>query len=273
MKGSKVSDNNHRPTTTLVTFDESTQQQQSELTFAERAYRAASMMDLDKFTPAILEPYKDRATNLAIEYLSSYKGNFGFLVSVRESMFRNKTLSLGQVSGVLNCLLAEYKKERKAKEAQVQAQAQAPGTTPSSNWIIPVDHDIPSGRYTCVWEIDGKQDYVTLRISDNEWAAANQTPGTRVVEYLFGPNNDAEYKGFAFLTPMPKPTIRLWKRHVGAERLEIACRILALGDYRLLGKAYAMMSGNCYVCGRTLTTPESIEAGIGPICAERVRGY
>lgn len=32
-------------------------------------------------------------------------------------------------------------------------------------------------------------------------------------------------------------------------------------------------SGSCGVCGRTLTNPESIESGIGPYCAGRIKGY
>lgn len=32
-------------------------------------------------------------------------------------------------------------------------------------------------------------------------------------------------------------------------------------------KQFGRVSGNCMVCGRELTNPESIEAGIGPVCA------
>jgi len=35
-------------------------------------------------------------------------------------------------------------------------------------------------------------------------------------------------------------------------------------------KAYGALYGVCCVCGRTLTNDESIEAGIGPICAGRL---
>ena len=31
-------------------------------------------------------------------------------------------------------------------------------------------------------------------------------------------------------------------------------------------------AGRCGVCGRPLTTPESIECGIGPVCLERLGG-
>lgn len=34
-------------------------------------------------------------------------------------------------------------------------------------------------------------------------------------------------------------------------------------------KAFGHRTGRCGCCGRTLTNPESIELGIGPICAER----
>jgi hypothetical protein len=34
-------------------------------------------------------------------------------------------------------------------------------------------------------------------------------------------------------------------------------------------KKYGQETGQCLVCGRTLTNPDSIEAGIGPVCASR----
>lgn len=33
--------------------------------------------------------------------------------------------------------------------------------------------------------------------------------------------------------------------------------------------AYGKRYGKCSVCARTLTDPESIDRGIGPVCAER----
>jgi hypothetical protein len=35
------------------------------------------------------------------------------------------------------------------------------------------------------------------------------------------------------------------------------------------GKQFGALYGTCCVCGRTLTNEDSIEAGIGPICAEK----
>lgn len=43
----------------------------------------------------------------------------------------------------------------------------------------------------------------------------------------------------------------------------------ALAEPLLSAIAYGRRTGNCAICGRELTVTESIERGIGPICAER----
>lgn len=62
--------------------------------------------------------------------------------------------------------------------------------------------------------------------------------------------------------PEDKPTARF-------EYAPGAMRNLRIEDRMTLDQAkqYGMMFGTCCVCGRTLTKRESIEAGIGPICA------
>ncbi len=37
-----------------------------------------------------------------------------------------------------------------------------------------------------------------------------------------------------------------------------------------LAKEYGKLYGQCMICGRTLTNEDSIEAGIGPICAGKL---
>lgn len=44
----------------------------------------------------------------------------------------------------------------------------------------------------------------------------------------------------------------------------------ALGNGEVFGQVYH--AGRCCVCGRMLTTPESVQAGIGPDCAARMAG-
>jgi hypothetical protein len=53
-----------------------------------------------------------------------------------------------------------------------------------------------------------------------------------------------------------------------SRRVGILAAILAVGA-REASIAYGRELGVCGVCGRTLTVPESIAAGIGPVCAGR----
>jgi len=46
-------------------------------------------------------------------------------------------------------------------------------------------------------------------------------------------------------------------------------RHLNAGNTEKLAQVQFLHSGKCCRCGRTLTTPESIAAGIGPVCAAR----
>jgi hypothetical protein len=43
----------------------------------------------------------------------------------------------------------------------------------------------------------------------------------------------------------------------------------AIADPAAAAKAYGLRTGECCICGRTLTNRVSIDAGIGPICAGR----
>lgn len=51
-----------------------------------------------------------------------------------------------------------------------------------------------------------------------------------------------------------------------------AIRSLTEGDRITLEQAaeYGHLHGLCAICGRTLTDPESVERGIGPVCATRI---
>lgn len=121
--------------------------------------------------------------------------------------------------------------------------------------------DPQPGIYTLPTE-DG---HVTLRVwrqgEDKSFA-----PGEYLIEHLVGPDNTDDYQGFAFLKPGGRVVV--WKRHrpspgKGEAEYVKAARLLAKDpDAWLTAK-------NCRVCNRLLTTPESIEAGIGPVCGGR----
>lgn len=119
------------------------------------------------------------------------------------------------------------------------------------------------GFYTVSFA-DGE--YVTIRVQED--FRDKPDANCRVVGFLSGANNTSDYTGFAFVIG---GQIRTWKRYAGKlDRQHEAVRVLMGAEsVQEYGKAYAQQSGNCYVCGRTLTTPESISKGIGPICEQR----
>jgi len=96
---------------------------------------------------------------------------------------------------------------------------------------------------------------------------AEFAPGERVVSLLTGPDNEGDYRGFGFV--MADGRIRLWRRCQTAT-FEAYARILMNPDHYAIHHGLEFMSeGRCRRCNRTLTTPESVASGIGPVCAGR----
>lgn len=118
---------------------------------------------------------------------------------------------------------------------------------------------VHDGYYTVVFAPD---DRVTVRIHTQP-KDANFAPGEQVASYLCGPENTADYKGFAFVKPT---TFNLWKRFKENGRLEKAMRTL-MQDPITAGEAFALESGRCWRCNHLLTVPASIHRGLGPKCA------
>jgi hypothetical protein len=207
----------------------------------------------------VAKNYMDLA-GLATTWLRQYTGTFGFLVDMKT----NRTLSNRQVAGILNCMMADVRKAEKAAELAKEQDASPINLEADPLLPAPVEvkRMVANGTYTIEWS-DGS--YRTLKLADGfgdmpkEW---------QVAKFLNGPDNERSYTGFAFVKGRK---FQVWKKFTGEQPVVDALKVLLdCIDPRDLGKAYARMSGNCYVCGRTLTTPESIEAGIGPICAGKV---
>lgn len=108
---------------------------------------------------------------------------------------------------------------------------------------------------------------------------ATFAPGKRVISLLVGQDNEHSYQGFGFVTDQG---ICVWSRLRGDSPQEpsfhekCAKMIWSLvedGESSLyLAKGVTLhLEKHCLRCNRTLTTPESIERGIGPECA-RIMG-
>lgn len=104
---------------------------------------------------------------------------------------------------------------------------------------------------------------------------AKFAPGKRIVSLLTGPENTADdsYTGFAFIDDGGVQVWRskaegnpIWKTY--ADMLWSLALDGGLSPWA--DKGFTIMaSGTCLRCNRTLSTPESISSGLGPICAGR----
>jgi hypothetical protein len=108
---------------------------------------------------------------------------------------------------------------------------------------------------------------ITTQGKDEKFA-----PGQRILSLLTGPD---KWIPFAFVGVRDfSPTVNVWwsKRGANTEKSDwerIALMVLYPDHYLGRGIEY-MFEGRCRVCNRSLTNPESIESGIGPVCAGRI---
>lgn len=102
----------------------------------------------------------------------------------------------------------------------------------------------------------------TLRIrtipKDSKFA-----PGQRVAELLIGGDNDNDYQGFGFVVG---GTVSVWR---SKQTQAFAWYAKFLANPERFPEIEVFFEGRCRVCNRALTTPESVESGIGPVCEGR----
>lgn len=125
--------------------------------------------------------------------------------------------------------------------------------------------NVPLGTYTVVLNEDDNE-YVTLRIDQSLWA-----DGKTTVSFLSGADNDLSYTRFAFITDAG---LKVWKKYRNESRFIAATQLLLTGNvdeaherFLNIAEAYALRSGKCMRCNRTLTVPASLHRGLGPVCA------
>ena len=95
--------------------------------------------------------------------------------------------------------------------------------------------------------------------------------GKRLMSQLVGTDNEHSYQGFAFIND--NDTVNIWRSKSTDKRIKIAEIIRSLmveGDAsRYADKVGLKLSKRCMRCNRKLTTPQSIEDGIGPECIKK----
>lgn len=183
----------------------------------------------------------------------SHPGIKSFVLDVKRKSKKYR-LSAAQIKGVLNVAVGQVT----AKEGQEEAVVAWDG-----NQVI------KNGIFTLV--LDGKapidsESWVTLRVEDD--FRDNALDGAQMVSILVGPDNTRNYKGIGFLQG---DRLMVWGKNKGevawVEKAEMLLD-MAKGDalMQTAREAYAMISGRCSRCHKTLTVPKSIEYGVGPEC-------
>ena len=121
----------------------------------------------------------------------------------------------------------------------------------------------------------GNVDHATFKIAIVKNGAL---AGKRIVSKLVGPDNENNYVGFAFAD---ESKITGWRKcdYIGSaftrhtselQKLMLLDAAAIAADPEVAG-CQIVASRHCYRCNRLLTTPESIAAGIGPECAEKMQ--
>lgn len=121
--------------------------------------------------------------------------------------------------------------------------------------------DVPNGFFTLTFP---SGEHRTFRIRT---VPGGTFKGRRMLGMLIGPDNTAEYESFAFVEESG-PSV--WKRFKNQKQAQYAAIIWDLVHGGELDGYELKISKRCLACNRPLTSPESIDAGYGPLCAERL---
>src|SRR5215471_8812011 len=221
------------------------------ITAADRLGRKFEVTDLLRYP---------RLLNLASDWLldEPRPTEQGFTQEMWDQVNQGQWLTNGQAKGVLNVIVAR---------ARYQAARAAIPQTAYTNaaqfaWSLA---EVRNGRYRVEF---GDGSSLAVRLSDmdvengTEWAR-RQPKGTRNVSLL---TQGADgWTGSGWISPDGQPQGKAKSGSVN-QALEILAKA---GDTLQYGVAFARQGNCCFICGRNLDTAESIDAGYGPVCADK----
>lgn len=93
---------------------------------------------------------------------------------------------------------------------------------------------------------------------------ANFMPGRRIVSLKSGPL-EARWITFGLVD---LGRVILWRKNRDSDFFKWAARFLA-NPSEFEDKVALKLEGRCRVCNRKLTTPASIDTGVGPVCGSK----
>lgn len=151
--------------------------------------------------------------------------------------------------------------ERPVKKANAKTAPERPVA------VLTDDGESVTGYYT-VEMADGG--YVTVRVR-RQPTTAKFKPGRVAFAYLFGRSNVGEqYSNFASVDAKGRCWMNSDLQYKPETRAKLVAAISAVvGDPKTAGEAWARLFEACWICGRALSTPESLNDLIGPDCKKK----
>lgn len=169
-----------------------------------------------------------------------------------------------------------------ALRKDVEVQLDVIGIADGTYTVVSGDDTLPAGdRLEAEFqEKHGMVKYVTIKLETGRHEKADDGRknfffGKQIVSYLSGPDNENNFTGFAHLDE--SGGIHVWKRfrplyaESAINKYIQALTLLqqqGIGYQEEAGMTYALRSGRCRKCNRTLTVPASLHRGLGPVCAK-----
>lgn len=192
---------------------------------------------------------------------------------------REQRVAKAAASGVVSGAKADAKKQGYIDSARGYTTTVAPGivsngspATAKAPAQLPVESrqeavssfkPIEDATYTVV-SSDGS--YRTFRFDTR---TEGDLKGKTVISYLSGPDNSTDFQGCAFYD-RTNGRVGVWRRYQDNMGNEIQRAVGTIaGNPAEAGLSYAMKSNRCCLCGRKLTVPASLHAGMGPECASK----
>lgn len=211
---------------------------------------------------------------VALDYVQTYQGHSAFVQDIAVKLSIYGSLTHAQMRGALNVMIREARQtttpaddkpfmDLRSKNDKERETAGEPPIKAANTVDDGIAHVAPNGTYTIVLDVDN---YVTIKLTSAP-DHFNAAPGTQIASYLIGSDNERDFLGFAFVAG---DKIRIWSKFAQfpgkLPQQHSALEILLQTNPMTHAREYVMRSNRCFVCNRTLTTPTSIQLGIGPIC-------
>ena len=248
--------------------------------------------NVDEITDDLV--YSNEENEAIGEYVRRYRGTDAFLISVRDSTYG---LSVKQRRVVVRKIVTNFREymanvdgaivvgddgefvlepshppllptkpnvaqapvepsPAQQSPAQQSPAQQSSNVTPRTSAIRVVDAafvaDFQAGTYTV--ELPGR--HVTLKVLP----IADKEDITHVASVLIGPDNSNDFIGFAWIRP--GNVMSVWQRTA-----HMTHAITALQQF--LDGGASLECAYCNRCGRKLTVPVSLYAGLGPECRKK----